>query len=79
VPTSIFIVRPSDPYAVLSGDAVKVAEKRLPARVSLDPGPIRFIGACEADTEGDARRQLEARLASLPPSMPKMVVSGLHD
>jgi hypothetical protein len=77
--TYIFILRPCDPHEVVSTAAAQATEEHFAAKLRRYAGAVRFIGACQADSEREARRQLQAKLASLPVSVPALVIAELHD
>ena len=66
----VFIVSPADAYETLLPGAAMIAKTVLDAQGPIGASPVRFIGVCEAETESEAREQLERKIDRFPPRCP---------
>ena len=69
MPRYVLILQMIDESARLDGDALATAIARLGPLGKRDEGS--WVGECDAESEGDARRYIESRLARLPRYVPR--------
>ena len=77
MPRYVFILQMIDESARLDGDALATAIARLGPLGKRDEGS--WVGECDAESEGDARRYVESRLARLPRYVPKFELVELAE
>lgn len=79
MPRYVFILQTIDEFAGLDGDALATAIGHLGPLGKRRADRDTWIGECEAASEADARRFVQARVAQLPRYVPRLRIVDLHD
>jgi hypothetical protein len=74
----IYVLRLTDPSRDPSGDALAATVLWLHPIAIIEPKPTEWIAGCAADSDEDARRQIESKLSGSPASVPDLEIVVLR-